>query len=390
LTQSHNQALLSGRFTQALSRVADVTLNVGRSNPDGSENKHKIAGLDGLRALAVLLVYFNHKTELGGLLGTGGHGVRIFFVLSGFLIIGILFRDRMKIEQETLRPASAFLRFYTNRIFRIWPLYYAVCGLVIGLSVFGLLEALDQLHLFSLLTMTLNIPIAYIWEDYPKGYGVLWSVAVEEQFYLIFAPLLLLVPSRFALRVCIGVVAFSAVFSVWSVVQQHPARALYVGPISNFGIMALGGIAALTPRLGLAARKWMGVLFIIVLVFPFSRAIFGPDSVVDQTIFWLLPVVSAFLIKAIAENQKTWVVRILDTFPLRWLGRVSFAFYILHDLMPGLDHIFGNFALLADFMIVLTVATLSWAAFEKPILERRKAVLDKIERRLGGRDVKTT
>ena len=84
----------------------------------------RIRGFDGLRTLALLLVFFQHYAKLGQTFETGGYGVWLFFVLSGFLIVRILHGERVRIEAGEVRPAAAMGRFYWRRTLRIFPIYY--------------------------------------------------------------------------------------------------------------------------------------------------------------------------------------------------------------------------------------------------------------------------
>lgn len=93
---------------------------------------NRIKGFDGLRAM---MVVFEHKSAAIRLLSPGGFGVHLFFVLSGFLIIGILERRREAIEAGTAAVWAELWHFYENRIFRIWPIYFL---LVFGLIVAGM------------------------------------------------------------------------------------------------------------------------------------------------------------------------------------------------------------------------------------------------------------
>src|SRR4029078_7222796 len=146
----------------------------------------KLPGLDGLRALAVLLVVVCHQYVLS----LGWVGVQIFFVLSGYLIPGLLVRDR---EQ----PLGSYLRdFYGRRALRIFPLYYAVLAVLLLASVSGI-----QL---SGVREALPFAATYTYNFWYAAHGTVsyllthfWSLCVEEQFYLFWPFVVYLCPPRY-------------------------------------------------------------------------------------------------------------------------------------------------------------------------------------------------
>src|SRR5687767_12416372 len=97
----------------------------------------RIRGFDGLRTLALILVFFQHYTRLGQRFETGGYGVWMFFVLSGFLIVRILHGERERIEAGETRPSAAIGRFYWRRTLRIMPIYYLALIVMTVLGAVG-------------------------------------------------------------------------------------------------------------------------------------------------------------------------------------------------------------------------------------------------------------
>src|SRR5436309_834307 len=143
--------------------------------------------LDGVRALAVLAVLVHHYlsaawpvldragTSLGFL------GVKLFFVLSGFLITGILLEGRLADDTPEGRSRLRFLRqFYIRRFLRIFPLYYVVVALALICNI----APARQIAIW-LLTYTVNIYFSIVGE-FPRHFSHLWSLAIEEQFYLVW------------------------------------------------------------------------------------------------------------------------------------------------------------------------------------------------------------
>lgn len=338
----------------------------------------RIRGFDGLRAIAFLWVYLTHKGHLG-IVSMGGYGVHLFFVLSGFLIIGILHGDRQEIERGHLAVKTTLARFYTSRMFRIWPVYLVVVLIAALIRHFQLNDPYAIDEWISLMTFTVNLFVGYVWPEYPRGYGALWSVAVEEQFYLLAAPLLLLTPARAARRICMATILVAVSWGLCSVYLDLPRRSLYVGSLTNFGLMALGGLAALTPVRCGAWVRWAPIALVIYLAMPIIDKVIGVPPLTNLT-FWLSPILVAIVLKSIAVDQGGWLVAALECWPLRKLGVISYGCYMYHQLVPmellekaGL----GPAALLADFLLMLLIATASWRWIEQPLMQSRHRINDK-------------
>src|SRR6476620_6746086 len=166
--------------------------------------QQRIPQLDSLRGIAILMVLVGHiQKNVPGIVGPWAHhgfsGVDLFFVLSGFLITGILLRAKT-------RP-DYFKNFYTRRALRIWPLYYAVLILLL------LPNSLTHLNLASPRWSYL-LYIQNLFPGFPAASGPLyitWSLAIEEQFYLIWPPIVLLLNRQWLARLAISLVILSPV-----------------------------------------------------------------------------------------------------------------------------------------------------------------------------------
>ncbi len=140
------------------------------------------------------LVFLTHRTTS---LDLGGMGVILFFVLSGYLITGILLRQREAIEEAAATGWAEVRRFFVNRAFRIFPAYYAMLAILLCTIPFfgGRLITPEYVPLY--LSYTLNLANSYVFHGWKPGLllGHLWSLAVEEQFYLLSAPAFILRPA---------------------------------------------------------------------------------------------------------------------------------------------------------------------------------------------------
>lgn len=328
-----------------------------------------VAGFDGIRALAVLLVIFNHKSSLGISISPGGYGVRLFFVLSGFLIISILQSNREKLESGSTSLSKEMIHFYENRLYRIWPPYFLVVFTALFLGMAGVWRPLTGTETLGALTFSSNLFQSYYWSYYPEHIGGLWSVAVEEQFYLWAAPVFLLTPNRQISRVCAAIVALAAVGVVVNVTLQLPSRALYTGSFVNFGFMALGGLAALKFKSAVFAKLAPPALAIF-LVAPF--AVWWWD-IEDKYISLIAPLFAAIALAGIRNSQEGWLVSVLEFPPLRYIGRISYGLYLYHGLVVLTDWgvstpINGLYEVMLSFLL----SALSFRYFETPLLQMKK------------------
>jgi peptidoglycan/LPS O-acetylase OafA/YrhL len=341
----------------------------------------RIAGFDGVRAIAVMMVFISHKTTLPHHDSYGSVGVWLFLVLSGMLISSILSEMRAKVEAGAQSSWRSMGDFYLRRSLRIFPLYYACLGVFALASLFTSFVGFSHLDATIYALYGSNI----YFEMTPTGnhghFAHLWSLSAEEQFYLLFAPILLFTPRKYLARICIGFMLAGATMLAWLVsVKAHP-NAIHVDPLIAFGMLGVGGfVASLKNR---EPAKWLVsaqaqaaaglTLIAIPLVFGSFRDTWNVWGPMTCTIAGL------FLFQ-IARNQQTPVVAFLNLWPLRSLGRVSYAFYILHQLVHFYDvqavlhklHIDIDgppvLQLALELFITVALATLSWHFFERPFL----------------------
>src|SRR6185437_11344057 len=187
--------------------------------PASAQRMPYIKFLDGLRCISILWVILLHLSlpQEGRLLefvaSHGWMGVDMFFVISGYLITTIL------LHEHSATGAISLPRFYVRRALRIWPAYYAVIAIMIGAAL--ITRSVDVLH-------TIKWPALYLTNVY-AGYHrtenvtflTSWSLALEEQFYLLW-PLLLFVNVRWAMRTAIGAVVGVLAWRAWLVFHIPP------------------------------------------------------------------------------------------------------------------------------------------------------------------------
>jgi len=349
----------------------------------------RIRGFDGLRALALLLVFFQHYAKIGQKFETGGYGVWLFFVLSGFLIVRILHGERQRIEARAVSAWSALGNFYWRRTLRIMPIYYLSIAVMATLGAFHLVKgALAESTVWHLFYAG-NIYYGHVLERWTGPMAHFWSLAVEEQFYLLAAPaLLLLIPARKAKMACAAMIYLSIATSLWLRASDASEFLLYNSSIINFGAMAAGGLMGLSLKAepGDGRNGWFGA-GLIAAYLGLIAAMWASPEFRPQTALLIagIPLVAAsllaaLLLRTVFLNQKSWLVRALEFWPLRTLGRISYSFYLYHKLLPSWMVYWSLKKLgivteasywvefFAAFAVTLILSTVSWWAIERPLM----------------------
>ena len=358
-----------------------------------------IASLDGVRGAAILavIVYHagrgltytgSHEQIVQQLVGIGWIGVDLFFVLSGFLITGILL--------DSKGSERYFRTFYGRRALRIFPLYFvfvaAILWVVPLLRLIGPDDA-ARLHASQpwYWTYTVNALVARGgWAMTPWHTGHLWSLSVEEQFYLLWPAIVLVTARRTLIKVSFGIVVGVALLRAIVVAAAGPSLGIYVMLPTRMDELALGAaLAGLArePQAWRAVSRWTapaavlsaGVLLVMVrrqLLMPTN----GPSEVVGYV---ALACLSGALLVGALNARKALIV--WENPALRFLGRYSYGMYMWHQLtiaelqrhvapgrLPviGGSHLPGNalFVLVA-LVTTIAVALLSWHMIEYPFLK---------------------
>jgi peptidoglycan/LPS O-acetylase OafA/YrhL len=356
-----------------------------------------IPSLDGLRALSVVLVIilhslwardgFHHVPMLYFILGNGSVGVFIFFVISGYLITTLLLREREKTSTISLRS------FYLRRAFRILPPLYVYIFFLAALAASGHLPGMNRLELITALTFTRNyVPGVGLW-----AMEHLWSICVEEQFYLIWPAVLVFcilhrkgsVGRRSATRVAIAVILaepFIRTFSFRFLPNFHNAGAFHM---QADGLMfgALGALQqghARFEKLYTRMTKWP---WLLPLALFFGSGALG----IRFGNYWNMPIGTSldyFLILMwllwLVRNPASVQGRLFNQPAIAWLGRLSYSLYIWQTffLHPGNAAVWGSRLWWNTFPInwlwILLVAIVSFYCIEQPSLRLRDIVLRRI------------
>jgi len=295
--------------------------------------------VQGLRAVAVALVVLFHAHVPG--LGGGYVGVDVFFVISGFVITGVLLREHAS------TGSTSILSFYGRRVRRILPAatLVIIASVVASYIVLGPLSGNQTAGDARWASVFLiNVHFATNGTNYlssqlpPSVLQNYWSLAVEEQFYLVYPTIFLVVAaisSHLSLRRRLGVVLGLAVIVsfVASVLQtSNNATAAYFSPLPRVWELALGGVVAIStthlrrlPALTASVLSWLGLAAVLLAAFVFSSTTPYPGWAVA------LPVLgTALVIAAGVAAPAHGAERVLGLRPFQWLGLVSYSLYLWH------------------------------------------------------------
>ena len=325
--------------------------------------------LDSLRAIAVLGVLIHHFYPESESLGLGYYGVRLFFVLSGFLITAILLDARNRIEQTGQRVSSAICQFYVRRTLRIVPVYYL--ALVIALLL-GNTDIFSGAWWYA--SYTTNLFFIHL-GFYPSTTAHLWSLSVEAQFYLIWPFVILLVAKQRIHWAIVLTILAGPLYRLLGIVGSHDGIEFYTFTLSSIDSLGWGALLAWLlheeREAHLLKRAGLGLF----LLFPIVTPILMEEAyfyVLDNT---LLSIAYVWLITGAAKGFSGPVGGILNWKPLIYIGQISYGVYLYHLFIPwGLYEVLGltqleNPVVNAIILITTTilVASLSWHLFEKPI-----------------------
>lgn len=385
-------------------------------------NRTYIKSLDGVRAIAIILVITFHAeiTRFGWM------GVQLFFVLSGYLIIGILWKEKFTNTTSSFK----FKKFWTRRALRIFPLYFAyILFLFLSYKIFDSPASLPE-YLPFLLTYTFNYSL-HLPELLGPFFTFLWSLSVEEQFYIFFPFIILLCSPKFTRNLMIAIIiagpliryCLGAWYESEGLVPNVVANSVYWNTFSHLDAFFIGGII---PVLSLDKKiKKPHLIFLISALVAFVAGLInflytknGNSYLTDlgyshgQTIayqhvwpFTVLNILFASFILLLVSDNKTkfsqFVCRILEANWVVRIGKVSYGMYVFHWMIVvffynRLFHPHSLFVRIALFplcvLIVYLIAELSFRLYESKFLKLKdklsfkKRTVDKVSMALPNKD----
>ncbi|MFN8321655.1 MAG: acyltransferase [Chitinophagales bacterium] len=335
--------------------------------------------LDGLRGLSILMVIAGHWLMLSKFY-IANIGVEIFFVLSGFLITLILLKN--KSETNGTDVSSVLKKFYIRRFLRIFPIYYLVLFIC---YTYSYPNATIRQH-FTWDILYLNNVYAWLYNLKLKNFVHLWSLSVEEQFYLIWPWVILLTPHKFLKKILIGTIFTGIAF-----------RFFYYSPITTLGIdfpmgttllpacfdlFAAGGLLAYYFKYhpqNVTNHAQYSIYFFLAGLLIMIISKLSNNNLFFQTSFRIGSSISAVSLILICLKSSPSIMDVIFNNPaLIYIGRISYGLYLFHLLyvdepfVQVYSQIAGHeprfmWILISRFCLLIIIGSVSWYFFERPI-----------------------
>jgi peptidoglycan/LPS O-acetylase OafA/YrhL len=348
-------------------------------------DRGRIPSLDGLRAISILFVIIGHTAEtmprlegaagslfhaLTLMAGNGGLGVTVFFVLSGFLITTLLLKEIRKTGRLSIKA------FYIRRAFRIWPAFYMMVAVVVFL---GIIKAIP-LTVGEAVSASL-----FFWNYYPRGatwfLGHVWSLSVEEQFYVIWPLLLKFLGVRRAAWFAAGIIAIEPAIRIanyWLV----PSMRGHIGIMGHTRAdsLMIGALVALlygTPRF----EDFIGRLFAWKLPLAGGAFLLFLNPILEDKVrgAYMLPVgillqncIIALIMLWAIQNSDRGFGRILNSRLAIHIGLISYSLYLWQQIFLTTQNKTFTGAFPLNLLCTFAVAECSYWFVEKSFLALRK------------------
>lgn len=370
----------------------------GRGTPGAAAHRHNPA-LDGLRALAVLTVFFHHMDLMPG----GYLGVDLFLVLSGFLITGLLLAERDREGAISLRA------FWARRAFRLLPAFYIFVA--VGIPLVLLLKSADDQWQFlrngvAAIFYVANIQRALNPVDSGAWFGHVWTLSLEEQFYLLWPVALILILRRERLRrqlpeILIGAILLIMLWREILIANGASNLRIYYSPDTRFDSLLVGCLLAVWRHeggRGEAASRQAGAEPTGLAVILRRAATVGPVALLGLVVLFatgpdlpgrptwmahggylLAATLAGLAVLAADQHEPGWFHRALSIRPAAWVGRISYSLYLWHFPVTGVanDSLVPRYGRLpstgAALVVSLGLASASYYLVERPVQRRRAA-----------------
>jgi peptidoglycan/LPS O-acetylase OafA/YrhL len=374
-------------------RSAEVLIPLAKMDSKLSGRPKRFPGIDGLRGVAVVGVILFHLRLPG--MSLGWTGILLFYVISGFLITGILL--------ETKTRPHYFRNFYARRTLRIFPLYFVVlaglCGVALllkwPLADFGYYCFYLQNHLLA---------VTHFQPKFPTGYNHTWTLAVEEQFYLLWPLVVRGLGVHLLQLACITLILVAPLARALFVHFTHNAFMALNLLLCNVDSLAIGALMAIRFRAnalepiamsgnlrlkrGCQILSWVSLCLVFWIVFHYGRRSYWTptDWLGNVNANMMLATLLSLWFATVIFYVIHWdglIRRILSFGPLNHLGKISYGIYLFHGLVLTYA-VFGIRALnprWAESKVIVSIlnialpyllALISWRFVERPFLRQKR------------------
>lgn len=345
------------------------------SPPKSGKGERRIASLGGLRGISIALVLLAHMAGTRNFLSTdvlhrigdtGNFGVRIFFVISGYLITTLL------LDELEAAGSISLKNFYVRRTLRIFPAFYFFVFWIILANAVGWIQ-LNSGDILHAVTYTINFDYVRSW-----NVGHLWSLAVEEQFYLLWPMVLALRGRRSAMFVAAAVICAAPMIRVgiWLFVpsQREGIDTMFPTVADALGAGCL--LALLSDWLG-TKPKYIAFLRSPLFVAIPVAAVLANLLIEHPRIAYpigltVMNISLALFIDRCVRFPRDWFGRLLNSAPLEFVGVLSYSLYLWQQpfLNRNSEALVNAFPL--NIILASTMAFFSYRVVEKPFLKLRK------------------
>jgi len=333
--------------------------------------------LDALRAIAVSAVLVHHFLPVGrfipeDFLTLGLLAVRLFFVLSGYLITGILLRSRR------LGFRAALKQFYLRRALRIFPIYYLT---LLAATLIGVSHVRQAIH-WHLLYLTNVLVLIHPTLIGPTGH--FWSLSVEEQFYFVWPFLILLTPYKYIFRLILIAVAAGLcwkTFIAFTLGSNLAGAILTPACLDSLGVGGLLAFIESDETLKIHRDRFLRFALIAGwVIVSIQTAAYLTNHALRY--FWAtsylgVSLIFIWLVASAAQGFKGKLGDILEWRPILFVGKISYGLYLYHSFMPGLVRYFADSLRLRQpgtllmfvcaSSLTFLIAVASWYLIENPI-----------------------
>lgn len=352
--------------------------------------------LDALRAFAVFGVMIQHFYDTS--LHWGVFGVRLFFVLSGFLITSIILTHRNGMQESGASAGLVAKNFYIRRSLRLFPIYYLTLFIIIGLSLSTGSNIGNILDAWPFHFLYLTNFVIFVQDSWIGTISHFWTLAVEEQFYLMWFWVVLLAKRSWLPGITIMIFLLGPIYRgiAFSMGLNEFANLLLPG---CFDFLALGSLLGLMVHpsykdlLGRTREFWMrrtNLITAMALIAAVLAAWIDATRDPSDPVFRIVkgPLSAFFFVWLVYGAYKGiggWAGKVLDSRILIYLGKISYGIYVYHALSPNifkpaaasvkaalsavpiLEPYFAEVRLLMLTVITIGLASASWYLIEKPV-----------------------
>jgi len=358
--------------------------HLSTTQEEDSKKSEHIPQLDGVRAIAISLVLIFHwfpQNSYINRIPNGSIGVTLFFVLSGFLITNILLKNRLSAATKI----NTYKIFLIRRALRIFPIYFLV---LFGVSILPYINLTPKI-----VTDFYTNPIYYWTYTYnhllekTNNWGDIlspfWTLAVEEQFYVFWAIIILLIPKHKQIEYFLWItIVLGIIARYFFIYLNNGLGLLTITCIDTFawgGILAFYGLNNRIKRLPKIVYFFTLVSLLLFFYIIFSA---NNDSNFIKILFFRTSVscLSIVFISFLINNNKHILTKILMLYPIRFIGKISYGIYVYHMLVPlffgiilsKLKIYFPYQNQCINLIVLLIFSYYSWIFFEEPLNKLKK------------------